>query len=61
MRQADPDKPVCLVLDDLSVLLSLGVVINEVVGFSRHCQYMMLGECGDEVRGYVCELIIIWS
>ncbi len=36
-----PDKPVCLVLDELSVLVSVGVRLVEVVGLVQYCQHMV--------------------
>lgn len=37
-KSSKVDKPVCLVLDDLSVLLSIGVSLEEVVGFVSYCR-----------------------
>ena len=39
---SEPDRPVCLVIDDLSVLLSLGVQLSEVVSFISYCRQMLL-------------------
>ncbi len=41
VRRVKPDKPVCLVLDDLSVLVSVGVRLVEVVGLVHYCQHMV--------------------
>lgn len=40
------DSPVCLVIDDLSVLLSLGVKLSEVVSFISYCRQMLLSPDG---------------
>ena len=37
-------KPVCLVLDDLSVLLSVGVSEREIVSFVRYCWEMVTNQ-----------------
>ena len=40
------DRPVCLVIDDLSVLLSLGVKLSEVVSFISYCRRMLTSPNG---------------
>ena len=44
-----PDKPACLVLDDISVLISLGVTVTEIMTFIKHC-YQLVTETLCEVR-----------
>lgn len=41
VRRVKPDRPVCLVMDDLSVLVSVGVRLVEVVGLAHYCQHML--------------------
>ncbi len=41
IRSVKPDIPVCLVLDDLSVFVSVGVSLVEVVGLAHYCQRMI--------------------
>ena len=43
---SEPDRPVCLVIDDLSVLLSLGVQLSEVVSFIGYCRQLLLSPKG---------------
>ena len=38
ISERNPGRPVCLVLDDVSVLMSLGVRTEEVVFFVRYCE-----------------------
>ena len=38
LTERNPGKPVCLVLDDFSVLMSLGVRTEEVISFVRYCE-----------------------
>ena len=42
-HQKKPNKPVCLILDDLSVLVSVGVRLVEVVGLAQYCRQMVTG------------------
>ena len=46
MKEPNPDRPVCLVIDDLSVLLSLGVGVREVGGFVHYCREMLCSPGG---------------
>ena len=39
-----PDKPACLVLDDISVLISLGVTVAEIMTFIKHCYQLVTGK-----------------
>ena len=43
---SEPDRPICLIIDDLSVLLSLGVQLSEVVSFIGYCRQMLLSPQG---------------
>ena len=43
---SEPDRPICLVIDDLSVLLSLGVQLSEVVSFISYCRQVLLSPQG---------------
>ena len=46
LKKLHPDKPVCLVLDDLNVLLSVGVRVSEVVALVQYCRNLL---CSPEV------------
>ena len=37
----NPGRPVSLVLDDLSILMSVGVEIEEVISFVRYCERLL--------------------
>ena len=41
-----PGKTVCLVMDDVSLLLSVGVKLAEVVGLVHYCQQMITSSSG---------------
>lgn len=45
-RLAEPNRPVCLVIDDLSVLLSLGVKLSEMISFIGYCRHLLLSPDG---------------
>ena len=40
-RKASPEKPVCLLVDGLSVVTSVGVSVTSVVDFAHYCQQML--------------------
>ena len=44
--KVNPDKPVCLVVDDLSTVLCVGVSMKAVVEFVHYCQHMLCAPDG---------------
>lgn len=46
VRQLKLDRPVCLVIDDLSVVLSVGVGVREVGDFVHYCQQLLCAPDG---------------
>ena len=48
------DKPICLILDDVSVLLSIGLSVTDIAGFCHYCKLFMLGETEEKVLVYKC-------
>ena len=45
-KEIKPDRPVCLVIDDVSVLLSVGVGVRDVGDFLHYCRQMFCGPDG---------------
>ena len=41
LRSSQLDKPVCVILDDFSVLLSVGVSVREMVSLIHYCQQLL--------------------
>ena len=58
--RAKPDKPVCLVIDDLSVVLGVGVRVVEVVKLVNYCNQMLCSRKGlCKVRAAILDTHIV--
>ena len=42
----NPEQPVCLVMDDFSLLLSLGLQLQELVKFVQQCHFLLCTTVG---------------
>ena len=50
--------PVCLILDGVSVLLSLGVSMDSVTSLCQYCRLLVTAQLSDRVSTYRALLIV---
>lgn len=46
LMKNNPEQPVCLVMDDFSLLLSLGLQLQELVKFVHQCHFLLCTTVG---------------